>query len=102
MVWYRDRRLIKADVFARDGGVCYYCRRNLSLAYRPGGGFYEDSATVDHLVERSRGGKRTLENLVCCCDHCNRKRNNLKMSPEEFSEWRRLHPFVPFEREKTA
>jgi 5-methylcytosine-specific restriction endonuclease McrA len=84
---------IKADVFHRDGGVCHYCGRNLSLAYYPNGVKFPDSATVDHLLEKSKGGKFVPDNLVCCCDHCNRKRNNLGMTPEEFRQWRMRHPF---------
>ena len=90
---HRYKVKIKADVFFRDGGVCFYCKRNLSLAYCPNGAKFHDSATVDHLIEKSRGGQFTMENLVCCCDHCNRKRNALRMTPEEFKQWRKARPF---------
>lgn len=97
----RHQVKIKADVFARDGGICFYCKRNLSLAYCPDGAKFHDSATVDHLLEKSKGGLFTLENLVCCCDHCNRKRNALRMTSHEFKQWRREHPFGPLQRKHT-
>lgn len=63
--------LTKKNVLLRDDYACQYCGRRTDLA----------SATVDHVVPRSRGGKSSFENLVCCCSPCNaRKRDR---SPDE-------------------
>ena len=34
------------------------------------------SATIDHILPRSRGGGNTWENLVCSCVKCNVKKGN--------------------------
>jgi len=61
---------------------CLYCRRTLTVA----GGGISTSATLDHLVPKAAGGKRT----VPCCLAC----NSLKgmMLPREWSAWREQHP----------
>jgi len=51
----------KKLVLERDDYVCQYCRRNLTTK----------SATIDHVLPRSRGGKSTFENTVAACAPCN-------------------------------
>ena len=52
----------KKNLFIRDSFICQYC------------GNKSNSLTVDHIVPRSRGGKKTFENCVACCKTCNNKR----------------------------
>jgi 5-methylcytosine-specific restriction endonuclease McrA len=67
----RPMPLTKKNVLLRDDYACQYCGRRTEHA----------TATVDHVIPRSRGGKSTFENLVCCCGPCNaRKKDRL---PEE-------------------
>jgi len=53
-------RKIRAQVLMRDQNTCYYC------------GQYAD--TVEHLIERSKGGTDSMDNLVAACKKCNYSR----------------------------
>ncbi len=53
-----------------DGAVCAYCGRNLT----------RQNATYDHVIPLSRGGEDSSENLVWCCNQCNRSKGNLLVS----------------------
>lgn len=65
----------RKNVFTRDNYECQYC----SVKCTP------KTATIDHVWPRSKGGKTSWENVVCCCDSCNRKKGNklLKQTPFE-------------------
>lgn len=45
------------EVFYRDNNTCQYCGKA--------------GDTIDHVIPKSQGGKRTWTNLVCCCQSCN-------------------------------
>jgi 5-methylcytosine-specific restriction endonuclease McrA len=67
-------RFSKQNVFLRDGYVCQYCGDS-TLNKR--------SATLDHVLPVSLGGKTTFENSVCACAPCNaNKGNNKKIKPK--------------------
>lgn len=59
----------KSDVFERDAWTCQYCTKLLSVK----------TATLDHIVPRSKGGQNTFENTVCCCTGCNSKKANISL-----------------------
>ena len=61
------RRKIKRDVFARDGGKCFWCSTNITL----------EGSTVDHIVTASRGGSYHPRNLVLACFDCNQLRGDM-------------------------
>lgn len=46
----------KANILKRDNYTCVYTGKKLS----------KDEVSIDHILPRSRGGKDTWENLVCC------------------------------------
>ncbi len=58
----------KKNVFRRDHYSCQYCSAAGEL-------------TLDHIVPRSRGGRTSWENIVCCCHRCNARKGN--RLPEE-------------------
>lgn len=60
----RTPPLSRTNVLARDHYQCQYCAKHLSSR----------EATLDHVIPRSRGGRTTWLNLVCCCGQCNRKK----------------------------
>jgi 5-methylcytosine-specific restriction endonuclease McrA len=61
----RDRGIYrKMDVFERDGWICQYCGIEV----------HQKTATLDHVVPRSKGGKTTFENTVTACGTCNSKK----------------------------
>ncbi len=61
-------RFSKHNVFLRDGYVCQYCGDSVS----------RNSATLDHVLPVSHGGKTTFENTVTACGPCNANKGNDK------------------------
>ena len=57
-------RFSRETVFARDGGRCQYCNRQLA---RP-------NATYDHVTPRALGGRTGWENIVIACVRCNQRK----------------------------
>ena len=65
-------RYSKYNVFLRDGYICQYCGDDVN----------KKTATLDHVLPISHGGKTTFENTVCACTTCNAsKGNNKKIVP---------------------
>lgn len=56
--------LSRLNILARDAFECQYCATKLT----------NKTATLDHIIPRSRGGKTSWENVVCACGPCNRKK----------------------------
>lgn len=61
-------RYSKHNVFLRDGYVCQYCGDSVTRS----------SATLDHVLPVSHGGKTTFENTVTACGPCNANKGNDK------------------------
>ena len=61
-------RFSKRNVFLRDGYICQYCGDDVS----------KKTATLDHVLPLSHGGKSTYENSVCSCAPCNANKGNDK------------------------
>ena len=65
-------RLSKRNIFLRDEYTCQYCGCSVADA----------SATLDHVLPVSKGGKTTWENSTTACKPCNyRKAAHAKMKP---------------------
>lgn len=65
-------RLSKQNVFLRDLYICQYCGNTCS----------RQTATVDHVLPKSFGGKSSWTNLTTACKLCNTtKSNNKKIKP---------------------
>ena len=56
----------KDAIYTRDGGVCQYSGKKID----------RNSATIDHIVPRSKGGADTWTNLVLCSKDINSKKGN--------------------------
>lgn len=62
----------RTNVYLRDQYKCQYC----------GCGVTRTTATLDHVVPLSRGGKTNFENIVTACHSCNsRKADRSFMKP---------------------
>lgn len=59
-------RCSRKNVLLRDRYQCQYC----GVLCRP------NTATIDHIVPRSRGGKTTWMNVVTACAECNRHKGS--------------------------
>ena len=65
-------RLSKRNIFLRDEYLCQYCGTHVT----------DQSATLDHVLPVSKGGKTTWENSATACKPCNyRKAASIKMKP---------------------
>ncbi len=53
-------------VFYRDQWHCRYCLRHLT----------PESATIDHVIPRSKGGPTQKSNLVAACRPCNAQKKD--------------------------
>lgn len=67
----KDFKFNKRELYKRDSGTCQYCEKVLT----------DETATIDHILPRSRGGLTSWENCVICCASCNSKKGN--MTPSE-------------------
>ena len=54
----------RRNIYARDHSHCQYCGQH----------YPSSELSLDHVIPRSRGGKTTWENVVCCCTSCNAKK----------------------------
>lgn len=72
------RRLRKLrQIWAKQGGRCFYCARPMRLARGPKNGACEGNfATIDHYVPRSQGGCNDASNCVAACHECNSGRGD--------------------------
>jgi 5-methylcytosine-specific restriction endonuclease McrA len=59
-------RFSRAHVYLRDRYTCQYCARKLAAV----------ELTFDHLVPRSRGGRKSFTNIVTACRPCNARKGN--------------------------
>jgi 5-methylcytosine-specific restriction endonuclease McrA len=65
-------RFSKQNVFLRDRYICQYCQIPVN----------KKTATLDHILPISHGGKTQWENTCCSCIKCNSKKgNNTKIKP---------------------
>jgi 5-methylcytosine-specific restriction endonuclease McrA len=58
-----------------QSATCYYCHVKLD----------SKTATMDHVIPISRGGRSTKGNVVPCCKECNSKKRYL--TPMEWDEF---------------
>ena len=66
-------RFSKQNVFLRDEYKCQYCSAEVN----------KKTATLDHVLPTSHGGKTEWENCCTACGDCNaRKGNNKKIVPK--------------------
>ena len=59
-------RFSRTNVYLRDAYTCQYCS----------GRFAERDLTFDHVVPRSRGGRKTFTNIVTACRPCNARKGS--------------------------
>jgi len=67
-------RFSKRAVAQRDGYTCQYCAKLLD----------KKTATIDHVIPRSLGGRSTFENTVVSCKNCNRAKGDKRLEESGF------------------
>lgn len=83
----RDRvckTIERVVVFKIDPDRCYYCGCEVIRGLlTPGGKLHAQAKTKDHIIPRSKGGRKT----VTACNRCNNRKKS--MSLEEFRKQER-------------
>lgn len=67
----REVKLSRRNLLIRDNYSCQYTGKRINM----------ETATMDHVIPRSKGGGSTWENLVMCCLEVNAKKAD--RTPEE-------------------
>jgi len=75
--------LTRRMVLARDQYTCQYC------GSQPGSAVL----TLDHVIPRSRGGRKTWKNVVTACQKCNQRKDD--RTPAEANMRLLRSPFQP-------
>jgi 5-methylcytosine-specific restriction endonuclease McrA len=75
--------LSRVNVLARDSFTCQYCAVSIT----------PKNATIDHVLPRSKGGKTSWTNVVCCCKKCNLTKG--ARTPEQANMQLRTKPRQP-------
>ena len=65
MNWIRQEK--RLAIYLRDGLACAYCGHSVENGA---------SLSLDHLTAHSKGGGNGENNLVTCCERCNKSRGN--------------------------
>lgn len=71
-------RFSKQNVFLRDGYTCQYCGDDVT----------RKTATLDHVLPTSHGGKTTFENCCTACSDCNSNKGNNKKIVPKIKPWK--------------
>lgn len=63
--------IIREYLYCKQHGLCYYCDKETFLPVHGQKKMKHFSATLDHRVPISKGGKSDFSNLVMACNRCN-------------------------------
>lgn len=63
---HKKYKRIKQTVIERDGLICCYCNRKLTL----------EEVTMEHIVPHCKRGTYNVTNLTVACSSCNNERDN--------------------------
>lgn len=69
------KRNTRLKLFERQGGLCFYCGRDLRMTTAGMTEQGDDLATFDHIIPRVHGGLHA-NNLVLACYACNYSRGH--------------------------
>tara|TARA_R110002096_G_scaffold20155_1_gene67129 strand:- start:469 stop:987 length:519 start_codon:yes stop_codon:yes gene_type:complete len=61
----------RKNIILRDENTCQYCGKEFS----------SDDLTMDHIVPKAKGGKKSWRNIVTACKPCNQKKGS--RTPEQ-------------------
>lgn len=64
------RRKFRQDIFEAWNWKCAYCDKQLN----------ENTATIDHILPKHKGGQNIRTNMACCCSNCNRSKASSLLS----------------------
>jgi 5-methylcytosine-specific restriction endonuclease McrA len=71
---------VKEQLF-HNGYVCSYCNNTILNI---------DDAEVDHVLPFSQGGRTEISNAQLLHRHCNRKKNDTIINPDNIEDWENI------------
>ena len=78
----------RVAVFKRDKLRCRYCCKALLFPWETSNFFV--TATIDHVVPKSKGGSNHISNLVTACGPCNSRKGDGRLLLDiEVRQWLR-------------
>lgn len=72
-----NRRGVLTKLFNQQAGICPYCGDKMFLDNKNSG----KSATIEHLIPKSKGGPSKEFNYMAACYECNQERGNKPLGP---------------------
>ena len=60
------RKKFRNYIFESWNWECAYCGKKLT----------PDTATIDHILPKHKGGHNVRSNMACCCSNCNRSKGS--------------------------
>ena len=78
----RVQTLSRKNILLRDRHRCSYCDKP----------FHPSVLTLDHVIPKSKGGRDTWDNLVACCDFCNKKKGDKSLEESGMTLLRKPRP----------
>ena len=60
------RKKFRNYIFESWNWECAYCGKKLT----------PDTATIDHILPKHKGGHNVRSNMACCCSSCNRSKGS--------------------------
>ena len=66
------RKQFRIQIFEAWDWACAYCGKELTC----------NTATIDHIVPKSKGGHNVKSNMCCCCSSCNREKGS-----DQLEDW---------------
>lgn len=62
-------------LFNMQSGVCPYCGVDMTLEHG-----HPNTATIEHIIPKSKGGKQIRGNYMAACLNCNNERGDLPIA----------------------
>lgn len=84
------RRKVLTSMFNEQAGICPYCMEEMTLERDQ-----HNSATIEHILPKSRGGPDVRDNFMAVCMCCNQERGNTPLGPHLIAV-RSRHPLRGF------
>ena len=63
------RKQFRIKIFEEWQWGCAYCGKSLT----------DNTATIDHIIPKSKGGHNVKSNMCCCCSSCNREKGSQQL-----------------------
>ena len=68
----QQRNAVKQRIISDAGRICYICGKKIP---------YESTATIDHVIPKSRDyAADRYSNMKCCCVRCNKDKGNMTIN----------------------